>query len=72
MLKKLKHSRFGIFLYRLSRSPYGAPLRWVAKGVQAVARDVTHLSRGNRSHNTTQRDILRAFENANGGGDASQ
>jgi len=66
MIKKLKQSKFGKALYRLSRSPLGAPLRRLARLAQHERVQLTHLSRAHRQHNQKQTDVLGRFETQTG------
>lgn len=62
MIRKLKKTRLGKTLYRLSRKPGGAPLRKVAKVAQSEAFQTEHLSVEHQRHNRDQLRILAKFE----------
>lgn len=62
MLQRLKQSRLGKVLYRLSRSSFGSPLRLLARLVQHERLNPSHLAWRNRRHNRQQMQILARFE----------
>ncbi|MEL0439193.1 hypothetical protein [Phycobacter sp. K97] len=62
MLQRLKQSGLGKVLYRLSRSPFGGPLRFLAGLVQHERLDPSHFAARNRRHNRQQMQILARFE----------
>jgi hypothetical protein len=66
MLRKLKQSRFGKLLYRMSCLRAGRPLRWVANWVESGAELTVHLKPENLRHNRDRSRTLTAFEQKTG------
>lgn len=66
MIQKLKNSRLGKSLYRLSRQPGGSSLRKAAQVMQSEKMNTTHMMPANKAHNKRQQDVLQAFEQQTG------
>jgi len=63
MLTRLKKTRFGGFLYRLSRNRVvGAPLRLAAWSAQQDWSNPAYWGLANRRHNRDQAAILARFQ----------
>lgn len=62
MIRKLKQTRVGKILYRVSRTSIGGPLRALSRLVQHGTSQLAHLSRSHHQHNQKQIDILARFE----------
>lgn len=63
MIDRLKRTRLGKLIYRLSRRPVvGWPLRMLARFVQSEAFQPAHLVPANIAHNQNARAALKRFE----------
>ena len=63
MISKLKKTRLGQTIYKISRSgPLGWPVLILSRAMQAETVHLAHLKPSHRKHNARQSEILASFE----------